>query len=53
MQDTNEFGATIGAQATAQPGTIKEHKHAQIVAECELRSDSEPLRMEQETGQKK
>ena len=37
----------LDAQAAMQSGTTKEHKHTQIVAECELRSDSEPLRMGQ------
>ena len=34
-------------QAAMQSGTTEEHKHTQIVAECELRSDSEPLHMGQ------
>ena len=47
-QDINEFGATIGCpRLQMQSGTTKKLKHAQIVAECELRSDSELLRMEQ------
>ena len=37
----------LDAQAAMQSGTTKEHKHTQIVANCELRSDSEPLRMGQ------
>ena len=45
-KDINEFGATIGCPG-CNAGTSKEQKHTQIVAECELRSDSEPLRMGQ------
>ena len=37
----------LDAQAAMRSGTTKEHKHTQIVAECELRRDSKPLRMEQ------
>ena len=45
----------MDAQAAMQSGTTKEHKRTQIVAECELRSDSEPLRMGQRdwTGETK
>ena len=34
----------MDAQAPMQSGTTKKHKHTQIVAERELRSDSELLR---------
>ena len=37
----------LDAQSAMRSGTTKEHKHTQIVAECELRKDLEPLRMEQ------
>ena len=37
----------LDAQAAMQSGTTKEHKHTQIVAECELKCDSEPLHMAQ------
>ena len=36
----------LDAQAAMRSGTTKEHKHAQIVAEGESKSVSEPLRME-------
>ena len=37
----------MNAQAAMRSETTKEHKHTQIVAECESRSDPEPLRMGQ------
>ena len=54
-QAINEFGALLDAQAAMQSGTTKEHKHNQTVEECQLRRDSEPVRMGQRdwTGEMK
>ena len=37
----------LDAQAAMPPGTTEKHKHTQIAAECESKSASEPLRVEQ------